>query len=161
MPMLTRVLFNVLCKDLPGSVAFYRALVDFETIYESDWYVVLTPPGQPLVQIGLIDEVSEFTPRHAWGTRQGTYLTLVVEDVLAVLDRARRLEVEVVSEPVDMGYGQTRALIRDPNGLIIDISTPTEQMRRRDDVAGEPIERSNEIDQPQPDDWGQPRPSSG
>ncbi len=37
MAQLKRVLFNILCKNLRDSVAFYRALADFETVYESDW----------------------------------------------------------------------------------------------------------------------------
>src|SRR5690606_5703674 len=65
MPHLKRVLYNVLCRNLADSLSFYRNLLDFDVIYESDWYAVLTPPGQPMVQIGLIDQVSEFTPRHA------------------------------------------------------------------------------------------------
>jgi predicted enzyme related to lactoylglutathione lyase len=158
MPMLSRVLFNILSKDLAASTAFYRTLADFETIYESDWYVVLTPPGQPLVQIGLIDEVSEFTPRHAWGLKHGTFLTLVVEDVFEVLERARGLGAEVVSEPMAMDYGQTRALIRDPNGLIVDISTPTAELEGREDVLAVDVERSNQIDQQQPEDRGGPQP---
>jgi predicted enzyme related to lactoylglutathione lyase len=156
--MLNRVLFNILCKDLPASADFYRQLAGFDTIYESDWYVVLTPPGQPQVQIGLIDEVSQYTPRHAWGLKHGTYLTLVVEDVMAVLDRARALGAEIVSEPMEMDYGQTRALIRDFNDLIIDISTPTAEMRTRDDIVRQPVERTNQIDQQQPEERGGPQP---
>ncbi len=53
--------------------------------------MVLTPPGQPSVQIGLIDQVSEYTPRHAWGMHEGTYLTFVVDDVFEVMDRAREM----------------------------------------------------------------------
>ncbi len=149
MPQLNRVLFNVLCQDLEASTRFYRALVDFEVIYESDWYVVLSPQGQGNVQIGLIDQMSENTPRHAWGEHYGTYLTLVVEDVFATLERARELGVEVIEDPVALPYGQTRALIRDPNGLVIDLSTPTEALAERGDVAFVEAEKTTAIDQRQ------------
>lgn len=129
MPTLNRVLFNVLCKDLGESVAFYRKLFGLDTVYESDWFVILTPQGQPSVQIGLIDQVSEFTPRHAWGMHEGTYLTFVVDDVLDVMDRARAMGAEIVSEAVALDYGQTRGLIRDLNGMVIDVSTPTELLK--------------------------------
>ena len=89
MPALNRVLFNVLCKDLSASVTFYRQLLDLETTYESEWFVTLSPKGQPEIVIGLIDQVSQFTPRHAWGMHEGTYLTFVVDDVYEVLDRAQ------------------------------------------------------------------------
>ena len=152
MPALNRVLFNVLCKDLPESVAFYRQLLDLDTIYESDWFVVLSPKGQPQIELGLIDQVSQFTPRHAWGMHEGTYLTFVVDDVFEVLERARMLGAEVVSEPVALDYGQTRGLIRDLNGMVLDISTPTADLAMREDVVIEPMERSNQIDQQQPED---------
>lgn len=149
MPQLNRVLYNVLCQDLEASTRFYQALADLEVIYESDWYVVLSPPGQSNVQIGLIDQMSEFTPRHAWGEHYGTYLTLVVDDVFAALERARELGVEVIEDPVGLAYGQTRALIRDPNGLVIDLSTPTAILAERGDVAFVEAEKTTAIDQRQ------------
>lgn len=152
MPALNRVLFNVLCRDLSESVAFYRQLLDLDTIYESDWFVILSPRNQPDIEIGLIDQVSQFTPRHAWGMHEGTYLTFMVDDVYDVLERARALGAEVVSEPVALDYGQTRGLIRDLNGMVLDISTPTADLAMREDAAIEPVEDDNQIDQPQPED---------
>ena len=149
MAIVNRVLFNVLCRNLAESVAFYRSIAAFDLIYDSDWYVVLSPPGQPLVQIGLIDQVSEFAPRHAWGEPKGSYLTLVVDDVIAATARAGELGVEVIEEPVALSYGQTRALIRDPNGVVIDLSTPTEDLAVRDDVVFVDSDKSTAIDQRQ------------
>jgi predicted enzyme related to lactoylglutathione lyase len=149
MARLKRVLFNILCKNLRDSAAFYQALADFRVIYESDWYVVLTVPGRDGVELGLIDQISEFAPRHAWGMREGSYLTLVVEDVYATLERARELQVEVIEEPVALEYGSTRALIRDPNGLVIDLSTPTSELASRGDVSFISTEKTTAIDQRQ------------
>ena len=156
MPALNRVLFNVLCRDLSGSVTFYRQLLDLETTYESDWFVTLSPKGQPHIEIGLIDQVSQFTPRHAWGMHEGTYLTFVVDDVFDVLERARALGAEVVSEPVALDYGQTRALICDLNGMVLDISTPTEQLAAREDGSVEAGQRTPGTESPRPEDgrWG-------
>jgi catechol 2,3-dioxygenase-like lactoylglutathione lyase family enzyme len=149
MAQLSRVLFNILCKNLRDSVAFYRALADFETVYESDWYVILGIPGREGVELGLVDQVSEFAPRHAWGMHEGSYLTLVVDDVFVALERARDLEVEIIEEPVALDYGQTRALIRDPNGLVIDLSTPTADLVASGKVAPVPAEKTTAIDQRQ------------
>jgi predicted enzyme related to lactoylglutathione lyase len=146
---LNRVLFNVLCKDLTDSANFYCQLFDLDTIYESDWFIVLTPKGQPTVQIGLIDQVSQFTPRHAWGMHEGTYLTFEVDDVFEVLDKARALGAEVVSEAIALDYGQTRGLIRDLNGMVIDVSTPTEKLAGREEAGIEATERDGAMDQPE------------
>lgn len=153
MSALNRVLFNVLCNDLSQSTTFYRELFDLDTIYESDWYVVLSPKGQPAIEIGLIDQVSQFTPRHAWGMHEGTYLTFVVEDVYASMERAKALGAEVVAEPVALDYGQTRGLIQDPNGMVIDISTPTDQLPAQDDAPIEAEERSRP-EQAEERHWG-------
>ena len=155
-PRLRRVLFNVLCKDMARSVSFYQQLANFSVVYSSDWYVILSAPDVPGLELGLIDQVSEFTPRHAWGMHEGTYLTLVVDDVFAAVDRARQLDVEVIEEPVALDYGQTRALIRDPNGMVIDLSTPSIELTARDDVVEIEVARTTAIDQQQPEDKGQP-----
>ena len=156
MPVLNRVLFNVLCKDLSDSVAFYRELFGLETVYDSDWFVILSPAGQPNVQIGLIDQVSEYTPRHAWGMHEGTYLTFVVDDVIDLMDRARAMGADIVSEAVALDYGQTRGLIRDKNGMVIDVSTPTELLAARDEEGIDFADRDTMIDQAQPGDEARP-----
>lgn len=144
MTALNRVLFNVLCSDLAESVRFYRDLLDLDTFYENDWYVVLTPRGEPAIQIALIDQDSQFTPRHAWGMHEGTYLTLVVENVYATMERAKALGAEIVADPVALDYGQTRGLIQDPNGMVLDISTPTERLAGHDEPELETIEPDSE-----------------
>jgi predicted enzyme related to lactoylglutathione lyase len=152
LPKLNRVLFNILVKDMATSVNFYQRIVDLHPVYESEWFVVLTPSGQPNVQIGLIDHVSEFTPRHAWGTHEGAYMTFVVDDVFAALQAARDLGVEVIEEPVALEYGQTRMLVRDPNGMILDLSTPTAELADRPDVDVVASNKSTAIDQTQPEE---------
>lgn len=150
MSVLNRVLFNVICKDLADSTNFYKQLFGLETIYDSDWFVVLSPKGQPNVQIGLVDQMSQFTPRHAWGMHEGTYLTFEVDNVFAVLEQTRELGADIVSEPQVLDYGQTRGLIRDLNGMVIDVSTPTALLSNRDDVIIAPSHRDTAIDQQQP-----------
>jgi predicted enzyme related to lactoylglutathione lyase len=147
-----RVLFNILAKDLATSVAFYQHLAGFAPIYTSSWYIVLTVPGSETIELGLIDEVSQFAPRHAWGTMQGTYLTLVVNDVFEAVARARELGVEIIDEPRALEYGHTRALIRDPNGLVIDLSTPTSELHGRSAAELAPTVKNTAIDQQQPEE---------
>jgi hypothetical protein len=57
--------------------------------------------------------------------------------------------VQVIEDPVALAYGQTRALIRDPNGLVIDLSTPTELLAERGDVVFAESEKTTAIDQRQ------------
>jgi catechol 2,3-dioxygenase-like lactoylglutathione lyase family enzyme len=149
MTELRNVRFNILCKNLRDSVAFYRALADFETKHEGEWYVVLGMMGHQGFELGLIDQISEFAPRHAWGMHEGAYLTLIVDNVFTALQRARDLKVEIIEEPVALDYGQTRALIRDPNGLVIDLSTPTAELAARGIVVPHAEQKTTAIDQRQ------------
>ena len=152
--MAAQVVFNVLCKNLPASVAFYERLGGFEEVARTDWQIVLGQPGVDTMLLALNDQVSEFTPRHAWGTHNGSYLTLIVEDVFAALEAARMLEVEIIEEPISLPTGLTRALVRDPNGLVIELSTPTEILAARDDIEFEVSPKTTAIDQQQPEERG-------
>lgn len=131
MAVLQSVMYNILTKHFAQTVAFYRELFELETVSEADWRIVLSPPSKPDVQIAIMSEVSEFTPRQTWGMPAGTMLTLVVDDVYEVLDRALELGASLVVEPAALDYGMTRAIIRDPTGFPIDLSTPTELLGNR------------------------------
>ena len=120
-----RIIFNILAKNIGETARFYETLCGLSRLYTSDWYIVLTPDGERSYELGIIDEVSEFVPKAARGLFAGGYLTLVVDDVHAAHVRAREMEADIVSPPVALDYGQTRMVLRDPNGVVVDISTPT------------------------------------
>jgi len=131
MPAIERVLYNVLSRDIGKSAGFYRELGNFDQIYTSDWYIVLAVPEHVGFQLGIIAADSEYTPKQVRGTPAGGYLTLVVDDVHVAVEQARAMDAEVIQEPVALGYGQTQALIRDPDGNVVDVSTPTEKLARQ------------------------------
>lgn len=120
-----RIIFNILAKDIGETARFYETLCGLSRLYTSDWYIVLTPGDERSYELGIIDEVSEFVPKAARGLFAGGYLTLVVDDVHAANARARDMEADIVSPPTALDYGQTQMLLRDPNGVVLDISSPT------------------------------------
>ncbi|WP_196258511.1 VOC family protein [Pelagibacterium limicola] len=120
-----RIIFNILAKDIEETAQFYATLCGLERIYTSDWYIVLTPGGDRAYELGIIDEVSQYVPGAARGLFAGGYLMLVVEDVHAAYEKAREMGVDIVSPPTAMDYGQTQMVLRDPNGVVVDISTPS------------------------------------
>jgi len=123
-----RILFNVLAHDVEETARFYETLCGLKRIYTSDWYIVLTPNGDldaMNYELGIIDHVHQSVPRPARGHFSGGYLTLVVEDVHAAHRDAEMMGADIVSPPTPMDYGQTQMILRDPNGVVLDISTPT------------------------------------
>ena len=128
MPTTNRIIFNILARDIEETARFYEELCGLGRIYTSDWYVVLTPTGERddmRYELGIIDQVHEAVPRPARGHFSGGYLTIVVDDVFAAHERAKAMEIEVVTPPTPLDYGQTQMVLRDPNGVVVDISTPT------------------------------------
>lgn len=54
----------------------------------------------------------------------GKALTFVVEDVDAVHADAAARGVAIVAQPRNLFYGQRQLLLSDPNGTLVDVSTP-------------------------------------
>jgi catechol 2,3-dioxygenase-like lactoylglutathione lyase family enzyme len=160
MARLDRVVVNILVSDLATSVAFYERLGGFEPVEREagrlgdgyQWQAILSQPGAPQVQLGLIDKMSEFAPRHAWGSAAGSFLTFKVGDVFDAVEAARGLGAEIVEMPTALATGWTRALIRDPNGYVIELTTPTAALGMRENMRVQGLDRSVAIDQDQPED---------
>ncbi|MEL6381861.1 MAG: VOC family protein [Cyanobacteria bacterium J06626_18] len=125
MVAIARLIPNICSQKLAASRDFYVNLLGFEIAFDSDWYVQVASPANPKLELGFIQQDSELIPPAFQATPQGTYLTLVVDDVDAVFATAQLLNLEVLQPPKDEFYGQRRMLITDPNGLLLDISTPT------------------------------------
>lgn len=123
MTIAQRISTNLLTRDIAGSTAFYKALCGFRQVHTESWYVVLATSPESPFQLGLIDWVSEFVPKAARGVAQGSYLEIVVDDVLAAVDAIRSFDVQIIEEPIAYGE-QTRAVIRDLDGHVIDLTTP-------------------------------------
>ena len=118
-----RIRFNILAKDVEESVRFYQRIAGMIEVETHTWLRVLTLPGDTHFELGLIDEVSEFVPRAARGIAEGAYLTLLVDNVSAAVQAAFDEGVEIVEEPRGDAY-LAHAVIRDPNGVVIELATP-------------------------------------
>ena len=55
----------------------------------------------------------------------GTELAFTTDDVPAALARAAVAGATVVAEPVVEPWGQTVACARDPDGVLVEVATPT------------------------------------
>lgn len=120
----TRAVFNVVADDLAATRDFYVSLFGLEVDYDTDWFVHMKAPGAAGVELGVLRRDHAVVPAGARGAAGGVLLTLVVGDVDAVVSRAEARGARVVERPRDLFYGQRRAVIEDPNGALIDVSTP-------------------------------------
>jgi catechol 2,3-dioxygenase-like lactoylglutathione lyase family enzyme len=129
-PMALRRAFPTILSDrLPETRDFYVALLGFEVAFDSEYYVALTTTpdgdGQPAAELGIWAVGHEMVPPPYRADPAGIVLTFVVDDVDALHVEARRQGVPVVAPPRDQFYGRRRMLVTDPNGLLVDVSTPS------------------------------------
>ncbi|MCU0312253.1 MAG: VOC family protein [Acidimicrobiales bacterium] len=118
-----RSFFSVLSDDLPGTRDWYVALFDYRVDFDSDWFVQLQAPDVPRLELGIIARGHRIVPDALRSSPTGGLLTVVVDDVDALHQRAQQRGVEVLEPPTDLFYGQRRMLLVDPNGMIVDVSS--------------------------------------
>lgn len=120
---INRLLTNLCTDNLADSKEFYTALFNFKVDYDSDWFVHLISEGREL-EIGIMKSDHELIPKEFRGNPAGMYITLVVDDAVAIFEKAKELDIEVVREPELTFYGQKRVLLKDPAGVLVDVSSP-------------------------------------
>lgn len=123
MKSINRMMTNICSSRLAQSRDYYTKLFDFNIDFDSDWFVHLISKDKQL-ELGIISQTSEIVPNEAKEIPQGFYITFVVENADEVFEIAKKEGFEVVSEPSDTFYGQRRLLLKDPNGTIVDVSSP-------------------------------------
>lgn len=123
MKTINRMMTNICSNKLSESRDFYTTLFDFNVDYDSDWFVHLISKDEQ-IELGIISQTSEIVPSEVKGSTQGFYLTFVINNVDDVFEIAKKCRLEIISEPEDTFYGQRRMLLKDPNGTIVDVSSP-------------------------------------
>ena len=124
--MLSRNFYCLLSDDLTGTRDWYVSLLGYTADFESDWFIHLQAPGNDRVELGIIARNHELIPTAHRAKPVGGMLTVVVEDVDDLYRRAIGGGFTVVEPPRDLFYGQRRMLAKDPNGMLVDISSPCE-----------------------------------
>lgn len=120
----SRLFANLICRDLDQSRDFYTELFDLKVRFQSDWFVQLGPRGKEGFELGLLRRDHDIVPAAGQVDPQGCILTIVVDDVDSVYRRARAQQLSIEEWPRDLFYGQRRMVVRDPDGMLLDISTP-------------------------------------
>ncbi len=114
---------NICSDNLAASRDFYTKLFDFKVDFDSDWFVHLISKDKNL-ELGIIDRTNEIVPKDFQNNPQGFYVTFVVDNADEIFRIAESEKFEIISEPKDTFYGQRRLLLKDPNGTLVDISSP-------------------------------------
>lgn len=122
----SRAFPNLLTDDVAVTRDFYLELLGLTVAFDSDWFVNLTTGGSPAYELGIWLRNHELIPTEFQHSPAGTILSFVVDDVDAMHEDALARGVPVVAPPRNLFFGQRQLLLTDPNGTLVDISSPAE-----------------------------------
>ncbi|WBX77987.1 VOC family protein [Tenacibaculum ovolyticum] len=125
MKKINRIMTNICSDNLPESRNFYTKLFDFNVDFDSDWFIHLISKDKKF-ELGIIDRTNDIVPKDFQDNPQGFYVTFVVDSADEIFQIAESEKFEIISEPTDTFYGQRQLLLKDPNGVLVDISSPIE-----------------------------------
>lgn len=120
---LNRMMTNICSDRLEESKIFYTRLFDFNVDYDSDWFIHLISKDKQL-ELGIMSKTSEIVPKDLKNRPDGFYITFVVDKADDIFETAKAENFTIISEPEDTFYGQRRLLLKDPDGTILDVSSP-------------------------------------
>jgi len=123
MEKINRLMTNICSDKLSESKEFYTKLFNLKADFDSDWFIHLISKDRKL-EIGIIDRANDIVPAEFQKKPQGFYLTFVVDNADKVYKIAQSENFTIIQAPTDTMYGQRRLLLKDPNGALIDISSP-------------------------------------
>lgn len=109
-------------NQLKTSRDFYVKWLDFQVIFEANWFVYMQSQGERPVSFALIDVSHPSTPP-SYGSfnKRGSFLTLQVNDAKSVFDMLVKRGAPITYPLKKEEWGQLRFGLTDPNGLYIDI----------------------------------------
>jgi catechol 2,3-dioxygenase-like lactoylglutathione lyase family enzyme len=122
MGRMIRSVFPVVCSpDLDGSRDFYRDVLGLDVAFECGWYTLLVSRTDPDDQLGFVALGHESVPAPYGDPAAGVLVTVEVDDADAIYERAGALGAECVLPIRDEIFGQRHFMLRDPNGLLLDV----------------------------------------
>lgn len=117
---------GIITNKLAETKTFYTKTLNFEVVFENEFYLLLQTPGGS-------DQLSFLLPNHPTQkpifqsafAGKGVYLTVEVENVDAEYKRLKALNIPIEIELRNEEWGDRHFAIKDPNGIGIDIVTYT------------------------------------
>jgi len=115
-------LFPVICSSkLAESKTFYESLLGLTTAFEIDWYIQMLSPTDANLQIAFVARDHESVPSEYSLKPQGIIVTIEMDDVEPVYQRAQSCKLPIVLALKDEPWGQRHFMTRDPNDLLVDL----------------------------------------
>jgi lactoylglutathione lyase len=113
-----RIVANLAVPDPAPLRDFYRRLLDLEVVMDHGWFLTLAGDGTMRPQLGIASEGGSGAPVPD--------LSIEVDDIDRVHERARSQGCEIVYDLTDEPWGVRRFFVRDPCGTVVNILSHAE-----------------------------------
>ena len=107
-----RIVANI-AGDPEAAQAFYGDLLGLDTLMDMDWIRTYGAETDMSVQISVMTQGGSDTPVPD--------ISIEVDDIDAVLEKARAMDIAIAYGPVDEPWGVRRFFVRDPFGKLVNI----------------------------------------
>jgi len=121
---------TIVTDKLQSSREFYTRHFGFNTVFENEWYLHLISDTGIRLTFLLPDHPTQPEHFHKALTGNGMFLNFEVENAEAEYNKLKKNGVRIITKIVSETWGQKHFVIKDPNGLKIDIFQeiqPTEE----------------------------------
>ncbi len=120
---INRLVPVVSTEKLSDSKDFYTKYLQFQILFENDWYALLESQDKSL-QIAFVMPNHESQPSIFQSRFEGNgiFYTLEVDNVDQEFDRLKITGMEISLSVRDEPWGERHFAIKDPNGIVINIS---------------------------------------
>jgi len=108
-----RVVPNLFETDPAATKHFYGRLFELDVVMDLGWIATLAAPGAPTAQISVLSRDAE--------AGRDPFVSIEVDDVDAVHERAAASGHEIVYAIRDEPWGVRRFMVRDPAGRTVNV----------------------------------------
>ena len=115
-------LYPVICvESVEPLKQFYTSLLNFNIVFELDWYIQLQSPTDENLQLAFVQRSHQSVPKRFQQTPKGVIVTVEVDDVDTLYQKALDMQFDIALELKDEDWGQHHFMTVDPEGLLVDV----------------------------------------
>lgn len=115
---------GIITKNLVETKSFYVDKLGFGIVFENDWFLLLSTPGESNnLAFMLPNHPSQKPIFQSEFNGKGVFLTIEVEDVDKIYEETKSKNIPIEIEIRDEEWGDRHFAIVDPNGIGIDFVT--------------------------------------
>ena len=114
----------IMVENVRKTAEFYKQNLRFVARFENDWYIHLQSAEDEKVNIGIVQWDHPTVPEEGRKKTAGILINFEVEDVDEIYEQVQSANLPVLLSLRDEDFGQRHFIMRDPNGILLDIIKP-------------------------------------